>query len=301
MKALITGASGFVATELAAQLVRAGHRCIALSSGSRPLAHPEHFEQVLAYDAANPRNLREQLAAVQPDLVFHTATRFVAEHRPEDVGSLLEANLVFGCQLLEAMREAGLKRLVNCSSHWVHFEGAATRPSNFYALSKQMFEDALAYYHDAFGIGSSTLILGDSYGPADPRGKLISALVQAAHSGRELALSPGQQQLSLTHVSDVAAALQIAGERQLQASLPMREQFTVSAELIRLVDLIQAVEAATGRPIHAQMGARPYRFREVMQPSLDAAPPLPGWQARIPLSVGLLELAREAASPSEAP
>ncbi len=294
MKALITGASGFVATELAAQLARAGHRCIALSSGSRPLAHPEHFEQVLTFE---PDRLAGQLAGLQPDLVFHTATRFVAEHRPQDVQPVLEANVLFGCQLLEAMREAGLKRLVNCSSHWVHFEGPASRPSNFYALTKQMFEDALDHYHDAFGIGSTTLILGDSYGPADPRGKLISALIDAAHNGRALALSPGQQLLSLTHVRDVASALILAGERQLQSSLPRREQFTVSGGLIRLVDLIEAVEAATGRPIHAQLGARPYRFREVMQPSLNAAPPLPGWQARIALLAGL----RELAAPTEAP
>lgn len=295
MKALITGASGFVATELAAQLSRAGHRCIGLSRGSRALAHPEHFEQVLAYE---PAHLADQLVALQPDLVFHTATRFVAEHQPQDVQPVLEANVLFGCQLLEAMRQAGVRRLVNCSSHWVHFEGPAPRPSNFYALSKQMFESALDYYRDAFGIGSTTLILGDSYGPADPRGKLISALLDAAHSGRQLALSPGQQQLSLTHVRDVAAALQVAGERQLQGAQALREQFTVSGDLIRLVDLIEAVQAATRRSLHVQLGARPYRFREVMQPSLHAAPPLPGWQARIPLLDGLRELAALTEAPA---
>ncbi|MFO1251981.1 MAG: NAD(P)-dependent oxidoreductase [Inhella sp.] len=298
MKALITGASGFVATELAAQLSRAGHQCIGLSRSSRPPARPEHFAQVLAFEPDRlAEQLAEQLATLQPDLVFHTATRFVAEHQAQDVQPVLEANVLFGCQLLEAMRQAGLRRLVNCSSHWVHFEGAAPRPSNFYALSKQMFENALDYYGDAFGIGSTTLILGDSYGPADPRGKLVSALIDAAHSGRELALSPGQQRLSLTHVRDVAAALQVAGERQLQASEPLREQFTVSGELIRLVDLIEAVQAVTGRPLHAKLGARPYRFREVMQPSLHAAPPLPGWQASIPLRDGL----RELAAPTQAP
>ena len=40
-----------------------------------------------------------------------------------------------------------------------------------------------------------------------------------------------------------------------------------------------------------------HRFREVMQPSLHAAPPLPGWQARIPLRDGL----RELAAPTQAP
>lgn len=300
MKALVTGASGFLATELAAQLAAAGHRCLGVTTGSKGVCCPGHFEEILQIDPSRPQRLADWLAQVRPDLVFHVATCFVAEHQAADVQTLLDANVVFGCHLLEAMRLAGVKRMVNCSSHWVHFEGTARRPSNFYALSKQMFEDALDYYHDAFGLGCTTLILGDSYGPSDPRGKLVSALIDAARTGRTLALSPSRQLLSLTHVSDVATALRVAAERQLRSTEPPRDQFVVSGELVRLVDLIEAAQAISGRPIDARIGARPYRFREVMRPSLEAAPALPGWQPRIPLADGLARLLGDAAPPEHA-
>ena len=85
---------------------------------------------------------------------------------------------------------------------WQHFGTPDYRPVNLYAATKQAFEDVLAYYADAQGIAAVTLELYDTYGPGDPRRKLIRILFEAARSGEPIQLSPGEQVIELLHVDD---------------------------------------------------------------------------------------------------
>ena len=58
------------------------------------------------------------VGAARPDVVFHLASTFVAEHSTEDVAALVESNLLLGTQLAEAMRVHGRTLLVNTGTAW---------------------------------------------------------------------------------------------------------------------------------------------------------------------------------------
>jgi nucleoside-diphosphate-sugar epimerase len=111
-----------------------------------------------------------------PDVVFHLASLFLSQHRPENVEPLIQSNLLFSTQLVEAMVNNGCKLLVNTGTSWQHFEDAHYSPVNLYAATKQAFEVILDYYVEAKGLALISLALFDTYGPGDPRPKLFSLL-----------------------------------------------------------------------------------------------------------------------------
>lgn len=91
------------------------------------------------------------------------------------------------------------------------------------------------------------------------------------------------------HVRDAANAFRIAGERVLAAASGTHERFAVtSGSTLSLRELVATIESVSGWPLPVAWGARPYRPREVMQPTIGT--PLPGWAPDIPLDTGLKEL-----------
>src|SRR4051812_1833664 len=93
------------------------------------------------FDRGSTERIVARLKACKPDVVFHLASLFVSDHRVQDVQNLVESNLLFGTQLLEAMAQAGVKRIINTGTSW-----QCPHPFNLYAATKQAFESILGYY-----------------------------------------------------------------------------------------------------------------------------------------------------------
>ena len=128
---------------------------------------------------------------------------------------LVDSNVLVGTQVAEAMLRAGCRGIVNTGTSWQRDARGAYDPVCLYAATKQAFEDVLTYYVSAEGFAATTLRLYDTYGPDDPRPKLVNALAGALRSGTPLSLSPGEQLLDLVHIDDVTAAFAAAGRRLL--------------------------------------------------------------------------------------
>ena len=294
--ALVTGATGFVGSRLAMRLLGDGwrtHVLVRASSGLGQLTGLENALAVHGHDGSTD-SLVQLVGQVRPAVVFHLASLFVAEHRPEHVAALVESNLLFGTQLLEAMAQAGVRWLVNTGTAWQHYAGRQYSPVNLYAATKQAFEAIARYYIEARGLRMLTLELSDTYGPGDPRPKLFRVLAESGESGRKLAMSPGDQLLDLVHVDDVVEAFMVAWERLRSGRGPAEEKFAVGAsEPISLRALVELFGRVTGRRPDIDWGGRPYREREVMSPDRPVMR-LPGWVPRIPLEEGLRSLGRPA-------
>lgn len=292
--ALITGGSGFIGSRLARRLAHVGcdvHLLLRTHSSLRLLGEAASAMSVHRC-AEDPVAMLALLAEVRPDVVFHLASQFTASHRPEQVGALVDANVRFPAQLLEAMARAGISCLVNAGTVWQHFEQADYDPVCLYAATKQSFADLLRYYIEAEGIHAVTLELTDTYGPGDPRPKLLSVLRRIAVSGERLAMSSGEQFIDLVHVEDVVSGFIDAAIRLLATSSgAASETFAIrSREPLQLRDLAALCERIWQHRLDIQWGGRPYRTREVMEPWRGGVT-LPGWTPRIGLADGLLDLA----------
>ena len=289
-RALVTGASGYIGTNLVKRLVAEGWNVhVVIRHGSKLATLAECIEVVTVHEHDGTTiSMIDLVAAAQPDTVFHLASLFLAQHQPEDVQALINSNLLFSCQLAEAMAANGITTLINTGTSWQHFEDADYNPVNLYAATKQAFEVLLDYYVQAHGFTVTTLALFDTYGPNDPRPKLVHLLWKTAMTASPLFMSPGEQQVDLVHIDDVLDAYLLAAHLLLKQQEGHVRYGISSGKPMRLKDLVVQFEQATGSSLPITWGGRPYRPRESMIPwtSFNA---LPGWSAKIPFKVGILQ------------
>lgn len=188
------------------------------------------------------------------------------------------------------MVAAGRTRIVSTGTYWQHYENKDYSPVCLYAACKEAFEKILQYYVEAFGIQAITLVLFDTYGASDRRGKLFSLLYEAAVSRTPLDMTPGEQLVDLVHVDDVANAYRVAAERLMTAHGTVNDTFAIgSGSPLRLRDLVAIYSDVTGLDVPIRWGGRAYRQREVMSP-WSRGHRLPGWTSKIDMGRGLRDL-----------
>jgi len=290
--ALVTGATGFVGSHLVRRLVRDGWRVHVIVRPTSSLAHLN--ESTVDITVHRHDGTTEGMLAIiqkaQPEIVFHLASLFISEHQPKDVAPLIQSNLLFGTQLLEAMKQSGITCLVNTGTSWQHYHGETYNPVNLYAATKQAFDDMLRFYLETSELRVVTLKLFDTYGPDDSRPKLIPLLMKMARSGETLAMSAGEQLIDLVYIDDVVDAYVLAGLALFKEKENIREEYVVSSgRPLSLQELVRVYEAATGERLSIQWGGRAYRAREVMIP-WQFGSLLPGWSPKISFDQGLRKI-----------
>lgn len=291
-KALITGGTGYVGSNLARRLVRDGWQVHLLVRATANLDQIKDIaDQVtLHVHDSNTEGPYSILAETKPDVVFHLASLFLSEHASADVSGLVQSNILFGTQVLDAMAVNGVTRIVNTGTFWQHFEGMEYSPVNLYAATKQAFEDILQYYVEAKDIQAITLKLFDSYGPNDPRSKLFHLLEKITREGTTLAMSPGEQLIDLVYIDDVVQAFVMAADRLLGGYAQQHEKYGVSSGApISLKKLVESYASEICKQLPIQWGGRPYRVREVML-ACNNLSTLPGWSPKISLHEGIKKI-----------
>jgi len=180
MKCLVTGAAGFIGSNLADRLLTDGCEVTGfdnLSTGRREFlasAISSDRFRFIEGDLLDKPALSEAVKGA--DIVFHLAAnadvRFGLEHPSKD----LEQNTIATFNVLEAMREAGVKRIVFSSTGSVYGE-AQVLPTpeeapfpvqtSLYGASKLACEGLIEAYCDGFGfegfIFRFVSILGERY------------------------------------------------------------------------------------------------------------------------------------------
>jgi nucleoside-diphosphate-sugar epimerase len=275
---LVTGATAFVGSHLVDRLVADG---VEVHIVVRPSSQVQRADVAVHVDDGDVDGLAAGLAAVPADACFHLASYFVAEHGPDDVAPLVESNVAFPTRLAEALGERPDLVFVNMGSAWQHVDAEPYRPAALYAATKQAFQDVLRYYGDAGRFRVVNLALFDTYGPGDPRPKLLNVMRRAQVDGTPLQMSPGDQLIDLVYVDDVVDALSAAAAAPAGAEYEVR-----SGRMLSLRDLFEVVEQVTGKPVPAVWGGRPYRAKEMMTP-WSIGRPVPGWSPKTDLEEGI--------------
>lgn len=289
-RALVTGATGFVGSNLVRRLVVDGWEThiIARPSSTLELLNDVPDRIIVHRHDGTIENLHEIVRLSRPDMVFHLASLFLSQHSSSDIERLVSSNILFATQLVDSLVANGVLRLVNTGTSWQHYGNRDYSPVNLYAATKQAFESILQYYVEASGLQVITLKLFDTYGPHDPRPKLFTLLRNIIRQNVAFAMSLGEQMLDLVHIDDVVRAYTLAAERLRKVPVCKNENYAVSSgKPVMLKDVIDLYSRVTGRKLTILWGDRPYRFREVFSP-WDKGEILPGWIPEISLKEGIM-------------
>jgi len=285
--ALVTGATGFVGSHLARRLVREDWQVHIVSRAESRLPDAAEFAHVTnhLHDGSTEGMVR-CVAQAKPDVVFHLASLVLSQHETRDIDALIQSNVLFGNQLLEAMKVNEVNALINTGTFWQHYNNENYNPVCLYAATKQAFEAILEYYVQACGVKAITLELFDTYGPDDPRPKLFNLLNKAAITGKPLDMSAGEQLIDLVHIDDVVEAYLIAANRLFEENVSQHETYAVSSgQPLPLRKLVELYAAVTEQVVPVNWGTRPYRDREVMVP-WNRGRVIAGWSPKISLAEG---------------
>ena len=224
MRALVTGGAGFIGSNLVDTLLDRGDEVTVIDnlvSGKR-----ENLRAALSrgagFDEADIRDaeaMRRVLGSARPDIVFHLAAQIDVRKSIEDPAWDAGVNVVGTINVLDAARQAGVKRVVNTSTGGAIYgdadvmptpESAPPRPMAAYGQSKFCAEAYCGWYERLYGLSSVILRYGNVYGPRqDPHGE---AGVVAIFCGKVLAgerpviYGDGRQTRDYTYVGDIVAA-----------------------------------------------------------------------------------------------
>ena len=166
MKILVTGAAGYIGSIVTELLVDQGYDVIALdnlSHGHREAVHPD--AEFVQGDLLDDEWLKTFLKTKKMDAVVHLAAEALIDESLRDPGRFFRANLTGGINLLEAMANSGVKKIVFSSTAAIYGEpesipvdeNAPFSPVNSYGESKLAFERILKWYKKAYDINHISL------------------------------------------------------------------------------------------------------------------------------------------------
>jgi nucleoside-diphosphate-sugar epimerase len=222
IRCVVTGGAGFIGSHLTARLLREGHYVTViddLSSGKMENLpeHPGNQRLVVL----NQSILDEGLATVfkGSSVVFHVAAVPRVQYSIQFPEHTNRANIEGTLKVLEAARQAGVRRVVYSSSSSVYgnqdllplTEAMAPNPMSPYALQKLAAEYYCRLYHRLYGLETVSLRYFNVYGSRqDPHGgyaNLVPRSVFNVLNGRPpVIFGDGLQTRDFTYVDDVVEA-----------------------------------------------------------------------------------------------
>lgn len=245
MRALITGGTGFVGSHVARALNEAGHDVRILHRKSSKMDALEGVKFESAYgDVLELDALREASAGC--DWVFHVAA--VADYWRADKKHMFEVNVEGTRRVLQAAREAGVKRVVFTSSAaavGLTQGGASDETVAFnlpqdrfpYGYSKVLAEQVVA---EAVASGQDVVTVNPVIvmGPGDLNQISGSMVIESKRKGRFVPVPPAGA--AYVDVRDVArwqiraAEVGVTGERYIlgTANFTHREWFDMIAQVV---------------------------------------------------------------------
>lgn len=296
VRALVTGAAGFVGVNLCRGLAAAGaevHGVVRPGGSSWRLPALSEAGTIHAVDLADAGAVLELVGRVGPEVLVHAAARS-AYDRQAPLGAVVADTVLGLAHVLDAAAEAPLRRLVLLGSSLVydpegapyredHPLGPVTRRGATKAAASLL---ALQHARQA-GLPLVELRLFSVYGPWEPPHRLVPRAIRAALLGEELPLTQPGLRRDLVYVGDVVEACLAAAAGG--AELDGRVVNVGSGREVANEEVVRAVEEATGKPVRVRAGAYPAHGSDRPHWSADVglARELLGWTARHSLGEGL--------------
>lgn len=261
MRALVTGAAGFIGSTLAERLVRDGADVVGLDSFTD--YYPRDVKQRNLATLMKEPGFRLIEARIQDvDLrqivsdrthVFHLAAQAgVRKSWGADFNVYTSNNIEATQMLLEACVDQPLERLVYSSSSSVYgdkvaipmMESALPQPISPYGVSKLAAEQLCYLYHFNYGVPAVSLRYFTVYGPRQRPDMGFNKFFRATLAGQPISLfGDGEQTRDFTYVDDAVNANVLAAAR----GVPGRVYNIGGGSRVSVNQVLEMIERVSGR------------------------------------------------------
>lgn len=231
-KALVTGAAGFIASRVTAQLLDAGVEVVAIENYNDAYdARLKHFRvkefagqdglQLIEGTIESADLVNRVFAENRFDCVFNLAARAGVRYSLVDPHVYFSTNVTGSLNLLQAMRANDVRKLVIASTSSLYAglpmpfkeDLPVNEPLSPYAASKKAAE-VLAYtYHHLFALDVSVLRYFTVYGPASRPDMAVFRFIRWIDEGTPIEMfGDGTQARDFTFVEDIARGTILAAK-----------------------------------------------------------------------------------------
>ncbi|MFD4367312.1 NAD-dependent epimerase/dehydratase family protein [Rhodococcus sp. NPDC058521] len=245
MKVAVTGAAGYVGTNLVDLLVDQGHEVTAIDR-VRPVHATETGVRWVDGDVLDPASMEKALAGAE--VVYHLVAMITLAQKDELAWKI---NTKGVRTVAEAALAVGVRRMVHCSS--VHSFDQENCGGSLSEVSARSVDPALPVYdrskwqgeielREVVDAGLDAVVCNPTgvYGPADYGLSRVNGLLRSAARGRVPAFVDGG--FDFVDVRDVAAGLIAAGEKGRTG-----ENYFLSGHMLQLTDAMRIAANVTGR------------------------------------------------------
>ena len=284
MLILLTGITGYLGSNLAADLIRKGHELIGLKRRTSSISKIEKILPNMKLHNVEDINLAKIFTLYgKVDVVIHTATSYGRNN--EAIIDVINANMLFPLQLLNLATHYNVSTFINADT-------SLDKMLNTYTLSKSQFTDWGRYLSKKEKISFINLKIEHFYGPGDDKSKFIAHVVETCmRNDLELNLTRGEQLRDFIYIDDLLSAFMIFIDKKDAFGNGFFELDVGCGEAIQIKSIVEIVHRLTESKTKLNFGALPYREGE---PMLSEADPTNlksmGWKCSYNIETGLKKL-----------
>jgi nucleoside-diphosphate-sugar epimerase len=266
-RVVLTGATGFIGSYLAEELVAQGYEVIALRRSQSNTWRVAAVEAQLTWINTDNSHWEQQLQALQPEYLVHSAWLGVGVGQRDDWQSQL-SNLTFTMQLLQALSQGPLKKVVVLGSQAEYgaFEGRideshSTLPTAAYGAVKIATLQLVRAYCEAHSLEWYWLRVFAVFGPREDAHWFVSFVAANLLRQQPPDLTDCEQRYDYLFVPDLARAI----VQTLPAAPGLSGVYNIgSNHATGLREIVDTLRKLTNSASGANYGALPYRPGQVM-------------------------------------
>ncbi len=300
MRALVTGGSGFIGSNLVDALVGRGDDVVVIDDLSTGRLENldraiEDGVELVELDIRDATAVAEVLARTRSEVVFHLAAQIDVRVSAADPARDARINVEGTINVLDAARRAGVGRVVNTSTGGAIYgegrilpapEDHPVAPEAPYGQSKFCAEGYCELFTRLHGLSTVSLRYGNVYGPRqDPLGEAgVIAIFcgKLLEGGQPTVFGDGLQTRDYVYVGDVVRANLLAAGAEVSGPVNIGTGVETS-----VLDLVEALAGQGEDGFEAQIAPeRPGEVRHIALDTSRAQAEL-GWQPEVELGDGL--------------
>ena len=295
MRALVTGATGFIGANLVRRLLSDGVEVgIVVRQGHRPWRIEQIRSRVKVHTVslANRGEVFRLIEQLRPNWVFNLAAYGAYSHQTE-VDRMLETNVVSLVNLADAALNVGADAIVQAGSSSEYglkdhapSEDEAVNPNSHYAATKAQASLYCRFLADHAGAPVTVLRIYSAYGPWEEPTRLVPTLVVRGLNRRLPPLVSPKTARDFVYVEDVVEAFVLTAVAG-RAPSPLYNIGTgCQSSIASVVETCRAILPTDDKPVWGSMSARSWDTSSWVADPSRAATEL-GWQPRHTLADGL--------------